>query len=169
MKLIGIDPGRTGAIAEIDLEFKLVRWMALPFREDNILNADILKSCFRFSEAYYTYIEKVHGMSVWGTKNNFNFGGYFYQLLLFLQKYPHELVSPQAWQRKVNGKSKGVVGKEHSKASFIRMNPGFGTIKNKHNGVIDAFFIAYYGGLTNNIVMPKDFSFIEVDYESSCP
>lgn len=169
MKLIGVDPGRTGCIAEIDLEYKIVRWMTIPFKENGIINQDIIKSCFRFSEAYYTYLEKVHGMAVWGVKNNFSFGGYYDQWRMFLDKYAYEIVPPQTWQRKVNGNSKGVKGKEHSKASFIRMNPGFGTIKKKHEGLIDAFFIAYYGGLTNNIVMPKDFAFIQVDYEDSCP
>lgn len=169
IKLIGIDPGSLGAIAEIDLEHKIVRWMNIPYREDKIISLYAIKACFNFGEAYYTYMEKVHGMKPWGVSNNFNFGMYYGQMLAFLEKYPYELVSPQTWQRRINGMKKGVEPKAATASSFRKMNPNFGPIKKAHEGMIDAFFIAYFGGLINNIVMPKDFDFIHVDHEASCP
>lgn len=169
MKLIGIDPGSKGCIAEIDIKNKLVRWMDLPYREDKTLFIYAIKACFNFGEAYYTYLEKVMGQKVWGVNNNFAFGSYYGQVLAMLEMYPYELVTPQAWQRKIHGLKKGKMGKEMSAAKFRRMNPDFGTIKKCHEGLIDAFLIAYYGGLINNIVMPTNFSFLNVDFETSCP
>jgi hypothetical protein len=33
---------------------------------------------------------------------------------------------------------------------------------NQHEGLIDAFFIAYFAGIDNNVVMPRDWNFVEV-------
>jgi len=163
VKLIGIDPGKTGVIAEIDVEEKLCRWMPLPFREDTVLDTYAIKTLFNLNESHYIYVEKVHGMKIWGVANNFTFGYYYGQVRCFLEPWPYELIGPKGWQKRINGCPRAGKAKEMSAASFRRMNPTHGPITKKDEGMVDAFFIAYFAGLTNNIVMPKDFTFLRVD------
>jgi hypothetical protein len=129
MKLVGIDPGKTGAIAEIDLEEKVCTWMNLPYREDTVLDVYTLKREFNLNNAHYIYVEKVHAMKIWGVSNNFSFGYYYGQVRGFLEPWPYELVAPQSWQKKINCCPRSGTAKDMSAASFRRMNPDFGKIE----------------------------------------
>jgi hypothetical protein len=164
MKLCGIDPGKSGAIVELDLREKTCRWMVLPWREDALLDEYRIKLHFDFSEAHYIYIEKVTPNKLFGC-SNFTFGmNYMAVLSMIGQAYPYQLVSPKAWQRKFNGNTDNEkAAKLRTASSFRKMNPSFGgLVRSKHEGLIDAFFIAYYAGIVNNVVMPVDFNFIEL-------
>lgn len=164
MKLIGVDPGKHGAIVELDVREKLCRWMRLPWREDDLLDEYTIKNNFDFSEANYIYIEKVTPNKLFGC-SNFTFGfNYSAVLSMVGQAFPYSLVSPKAWQRKFNGNTDNEkAAKLRTASSFRKMNPSFEAIvRSKHEGLIDAFFIAYYGGVVNNVVMPVDFRFIDL-------
>lgn len=166
MLLIGIDPGKNGAIAEIDTIEKIVRWMKLPYREDGILDARLVKDYFDFGLAHRVAIEEVGYIKNANGTATFNFGKNFGMALAMLEYYPYELVRPQSWHKRINGSKipdEKADTKARSKASFLRMNPDFGKIvKEHHEGMIDAFFIAYYSGLRNSVVMPNGFSFRNV-------
>jgi hypothetical protein len=166
MKLVGIDPGKTGSIVEIEVETKTVRWMDLPYREDTVLDGFCLKSEFNLNDANYIFVEKVHSMKVWGAPNNFTFGYYYGQVRSFLEPWPYNLVPPQTWQKKVHSCIKTDTAKKMSAAAFRRMNPGFEKIGKKHEGLIDAFFIAYYAGIINHVSMPLNYSFHQLDHRS---
>lgn len=163
MKLIGIDPGSKGCIVELCVQDKICRWMKLPYREDNVLDSRLIESKFDFCLAHYIYVEKLTPNPVFGL-SNFTFGEMFASCKDLVKYYPYELVSPATWQRMLKySKTDKRPAKEKTKEVFRKMNPNFGKItKAEHEGMIDAFFIAYYGGFSNHVIMPKDFLFIEV-------
>jgi len=170
MKLIGVDPGGKGAIAEIDVYERICRWMNLPYRDDGVIDSFYLKSCFDLGSAHYIHLEKVRAMKIWGVVNCFAFGRYFGMTQQLLSDYPYELVEPKKWQAVMHGRSDAALtAKERTKSAFVKMNPCFGQIKTSHEGLIDAFGIAYYAGKSNNVVMPNNYQFINVENESSCP
>lgn len=170
MKLIGVDPGGKGAIAEIDVNEKIVRWLDLPYREDGVIDDYLVNSLFDLGSAHYIYLERVCAMKVWGVSNCFSFGRYFGLAQQMLSKYPYELVEPKKWQKIFHGRVDSVMtAKDRTKSSFAKMNPNFGPIKSSHAGLVDAFGIAYYAGKSNNVVMPNNYLFINVENESSCP
>lgn len=166
MILIGIDTGKKGAIAEIDTFEKSVKWMKLPYREDGILDTRSVKSHFDFSCAHRIAIEEVGYIKNANGAATFSFGKNYGMALGMIELYPYELVRPQAWHKRINGaktEDDERDTKQRSKASFLRMNPNFGKIiKEHHEGLIDAFFIAYFCGLRNSVVLPNGFNFIKI-------
>lgn len=162
--LIGIDPGSKGCIVELDVNEKLVRWMKLPWREDMLLDEYKIRENFDFGTANYIYIEKVTPNKLFGC-GNFTFGmNYMAVLSMVGQEYPYQLVSPKAWQRKFNGANGDQKSaKLRTASTFRKLNPSFGPIvKSDHEGLMDAFFIGYYAGVVNNVVMPVDWRFLQV-------
>lgn len=165
MLIIGIDPGKKGAIVEIDVRQKWVRWMKLPYREDGLLITKKLKDYFDFRNAGRIALEEVCYIKGCNGQATFSFGESYGKVKQMLEEYPFELVRPQAWHKRINGAKDGDERdtKTRSKATFIRMNPDFGKIvKEHHEGMIDAFFIAYYTGLKAGIVMPQGFTFDQI-------
>lgn len=160
---MGIDPGSRGAICVIDTEEKTCRYMKLPFKENGVLNTALIRECFNMYEADYIYCEQIHGMKPWGVSNNFRFGGVFWMVQLFISKYPHQVVTPQAWQKKAHVGIKKTAGageaKKRSLIAFRRLNPD-SLIKDPD--VIDAYHIARFAGQDNNVAIPNDLFFIEV-------
>jgi hypothetical protein len=166
MILIGIDPGKKGAIAEIDTIDKCVRWMRLPYRDDGVLDSIEVKSYFCFGSAHRIALEDVCYIKGANGAATFSFGKNFGMTLAMLEYYPYELIRPQAWHKRINGSKTPddkADTKARSRASFLRLNPDFGKIiKEHHEGMIDAFFIAYFCGLLNNLVMPNGYTFQRV-------
>lgn len=161
-KLIAFDPGSKGCVVELDLIERICRYMTIPYREDGIINGFKIRYNFNLGEALYIAVEQVTSNPIFGHKNNFAFGGYFKAVLQMLELYPYELITPQKWQSFAHDKkSKSEIkdAKERTAAAFRRLNPNFDENEHKADGLKDAFFIAYYCGIKNNIVMPKDFNF----------
>ena len=167
MKIIGIDTGSKGAIAEIDTKEKIVRWMKLPYREDGILSSSGIFEQFDFGEADKIGVEEVGYIKNARGSATFTFGKNFGMAMALLERYSYEIVRPQAWHKRINGSKipdETRTTKDRSKASFQRMNPDFGRIvKSHHEGMIDAFFIAYFCGLRGGVVMPNGFTFYEIE------
>jgi len=166
IKIIGIDPGKKGSLVEIDTVEKCVRWMKLPYREDGVLDSITVKSAFSFGNAHRIAIEEVGYIKGANGAATFSFGKNYGMVLSMLEYYPYELIRPQAWHKRINGSKapdETRDTKKRSQASFMRMNPDFGKIvKEHHEGMIDAFFIAYFCGLLNNLAMPNGFSFQQI-------
>lgn len=163
MKLIGIDPGKKGSIVEIDTEEKTARYMALPYWENKLLDYSELNLHFNLSSADYIYCEEVGPMKIWGITNNWAFAFNYSAVLHWLQGHPFQLVRPKRWQADAHkgiGKDFGTA-KEKSALAFSRLCPSFGKIAKGDDGIIDAFFIAKYAGIDNNVRIPHDLLFIE--------
>jgi hypothetical protein len=137
--------------------------MPIPYREDKIIDTYKVKYAFNFASAHYVGIEEVRGMKIWGSNNNFSFGKYYGMALMMLDSVPYELVLPQKWQSYCHDRQEignSTEAKAKTAAAFRRFNPYFDEKEHKADGLKDAFFVAYYVGAKNHVVMPKDFNFI---------
>jgi hypothetical protein len=171
MKIVGIDPGKAGCIVELDLEERLCRFMFMPWREDGLLCHNTILDNIDLGEAHYIGIEKNNAMPSFGTKN-FPWGWNVSACFHLLVNYPYDSFAPGAWQKKIHGvrycKKSTVEAKARTASAFKKMNPNF---EYKHMNaankaaVYDAFCIAYYTGLKNNVVMPNNFRFDWIDGE----
>ena len=151
--IIGIDPGLTGVIAVIHLD------KTIDFHDTPILNVGkkntcnpagmtaLLRQYQGLSERLLVGIEKVHSMPGQGVASTFTFGeGYGCWLgILAALNIPHELITPQAWQRALMD---GVQDKtkDSSRLVALRLFPeSSDQLKlKKHHGRADALLIAEY-------------------------
>jgi crossover junction endodeoxyribonuclease RuvC len=148
MNIIGIDPGKSGAIAycniyEDDKFVKRFSMYTIKLSESEQDICDQLVDLMKFagSTGHFAYIENVHSMPKQGVVSAFTFGRNFGFLigLLTALKIPYEFVSPQKWQKAMGCLSKG--DKNVTKAAAQRLFPD---IKITH-AIADALLIAEYG------------------------
>lgn len=99
MIAIGIDPGKSGALAVIHLDEnnELVRFNVIPF--DAEAYRDVLATCV--DSRVVCCVEKVGAMPGQGVVSMFNFGHNLGLIegLLQANKIPYQLVPPQKWKK----------------------------------------------------------------------
>ena len=136
MAIIGIDPGKSGAIALLR-DRHTPETFKLTGTEADI--AEFLEHCK--SERCFAYIEKVNAMPKQGVSSTFKFGmSYgFLRGLLIAMKIPFEEVLPRRWQQYLGCLSKGDKNVTKAKAQQL-----FPEIKIIH-AIADALLIAEYG------------------------
>ena len=139
MIYLGIDPGKTGAIA--------VHWNdGLPQKVILLRNtpADVIRELIDEADIGYVeataVIEKVHSSPQMGVKSAFTFGQSYGWLLGVLDalRIPYEFVTPQRWQKAMGCLTGG--DKNVSKAAAQRLWPN---LKITHANA-DALLIAEY-------------------------
>ena len=167
---IGIDPGITGAIAILDTETRLVRFVDTPTVtvksgkkfKDQMDPRAIVEILSVFTEDTFVTIEKVNAMPGWkndpenpgqrveasmGVTSAFNFGMGFGMWLgiLAAMKLPYQTVHPITWKRSMMAD----MGKEKdaSRVKAIQLFPNvYQDLKlKKHHGRADALLIATWG------------------------
>ena len=135
MKVLGIDPGKSGGVAVVGDGFAEAAKLADTERDtwDQIRMA--AGSC------EFAYIEKVHAFPGQGVSSTFRFGqSYgFLRACLIAAVIPFESVTPQKWQRSLSCLTKG--DKNVSKAKAQELWPD---LKITH-ATADALLIAEYG------------------------
>ena len=147
MRVIGIDPGITGALVLLD-DGVPIEWMHMPTvksakasRVNAVALAEFLKQ-----ECDMVSIEQVHAMPNQGVSSMFSFGhaaGTIAGVLGALQ-IPHMYVTPQKWKKQYN-----LIGKDKDAARelAIRTWPKWRDLDKKIKGqaLADAAFIALQG------------------------
>ena len=105
--VIGIDPGKSGGIADTYNGFVAVAKM--PATESDI---NFLISRYSEVDSCICYIERVHAMPGQGVTSMFNFGmNYgFLRGCLIANKIPFIEVRPQQWQKALGCTTKGLKG-----------------------------------------------------------
>lgn len=163
MRVIGIDSGSTGAICELDVYEKTVKYLKIPYREDMVINGYEIEKAFEgFTQAHKVVIEKVQGRAGWGSTQCFNFGKNYGMILGLLHHIPITLVQPQTWQKRIHKGIHGATAKDRTAAVFASLNPSFGKIRKCDNGIVDAFFIARWALDEARIIYHDDWSFINL-------
>lgn len=140
MRVLGIDPGMSGAIAMFDGAFD-PQFIRLDETEADI--SSILCSWIS-QQPCHAFIEKVHSMPKQGVASSFKFGkcyGFLRGLLIAL-RVPFEEVTPQRWQKEMECLTKG--DKNVSKARAQQLFPNVKVI----HATADALLIAEYGRRT---------------------
>lgn len=151
VKIIGVDPGKTGAVAIIDsMGVELIK---MPLTKEEDINFDELADiiCDHQQDAR-VFIEKVHAMPKQGVSSMFTFGMGYGALLgiVAAHRLPLYLVRPQQWQKVMLA---GVTGEDTKARAVLAaklLHPtidflGSPRAKKPHSGKVDALLIAEYG------------------------
>ena len=148
--ILGIDPGLAGGVSVVSQEgiIKIISTPVIRTKKwkgksqyDATEMVDLLVP-LSISKAY---VEKVHSMPSQGVASSFTFGvgwGMWLGILAAL-KIPHELVTPQRWQKTLFKDLPGKDPKQKGKLFMSQRFPGL-TVK---KSLIDACLIGYWGYL----------------------
>lgn len=148
MRIVGIDPGATGAIVLLE-DGQPIEWTEMPIVKigaSTRVNAAALSEFLSQTEATHTYVEAVHSMPKQGVASSFNFGHSTGTIMGVLGALgmPHTLVTPQAWK-----KAAGLIGtdKDAARARAIQLWPKWAELHKKGKGqaLADAALIARHG------------------------
>ena len=146
--IIGIDPGKTGAIASVlASEGALVDDMPILGKRVNACEIFDMLEHMKITYDAVAFIERAQAMPKQGVSSTFNYGVGYGILLGVLQalKIPiSQEVSPRVWKQEF-----GLIGtdKEASRSKAVCLFPGLaGELKlKKHHGRAEALLIAEYG------------------------
>jgi len=161
MICIGVDPGQTGYIVELDSEKKSARVMALPYRPDGIICYRSIRAHYDLKAADLIILEKVSVQPQWSTMSGMTFGKCVGQLQMLLSSGRFSEVSSRTWQKVMHlGFLDHMKPKAKSEAAFYRLNPNFELGKRKPtHDLMDAFLIAAYGLKTSGVNIQIEWRF----------
>jgi len=157
MKIIGIDPGQTGGIVQIDGDGKILKKFGIPIIKSGykvIIDLVGLRKVFEeISDSDFIFIEKVHSMPRDSPASAFKFGSTFgIKLgLITASKIPFDMVAPNTWTKKMHADmDKTMNSKKRSLIVAQRLYPNEKFLltpkcSKPHDGLIDATLIAEYG------------------------
>jgi crossover junction endodeoxyribonuclease RuvC len=152
VKIIGIDPGLTGAVAVFDLNNKALAVHDMPTVElksgsskKRSLSEPMLASILKNVDAEHAFIEHVSARPGQGVTSMFNFGvtyGVIRGVLAALD-IPFTAVAPVKWQRDLALKQ----GKDANRAKAAELFPAFANnfTRVKDDGRADAALLAWWG------------------------
>lgn len=155
MKIIGVDPGKSGGICLFDgEELKSVMTMPIYEQENGKDTIDFKKvsEYFKSIKPDKVYIEKVGAMKAQGVSSMFNFGfttGGLHGICAALE-ITLITVTPQKWKKYILNEKYDHVEKEGTilfcQDMFPKVNL-LATARSKvpHNGMADAIAIGYFG------------------------
>lgn len=148
MRVVGVDPGASGAIVLLE-DGVPIEWTLMPTMKVGSatrVNAAALAEFLAATEAHHVYVEQVGAMPGQGVTSMFNFGHSCGTVMgaLGALGMPHTMVTPQAWK-----KAAGLIGtdKDAARARAIQLWPDWRELDKKGAGqaLADAALIARYG------------------------
>jgi len=155
VKSAGIDPGLSGALALLDSDGLLLEIENMPTltvtKTRRQLDAAEIVGLFEDWRAmngeFRVTLERQGIMPGQGASSGLKLGiGYGTLLgILAAQKIPHEIVTPQAWQKALFGKIEKGTSKDRARAFAQQQFPGADLGKRKTQDRSDALCIALYG------------------------
>ncbi len=147
-RIIGIDPGKEGAVALIDRRENTVLVELL----SDMTPAKLYVWAMPYIEAHpLVLIEKSQARPGQGVVSMFTYGTGFGRLLGWCEtlELPYELVPPQTWTRVMHAGTSGTDPKARSLEAVRRLFPTqcltVGKGKKPHQGLVDALLIAEFG------------------------
>ena len=147
MRVLGIDPGASGAIVLLE-DGQPIEWTAMPTYKVGTatrVNAAALYDFIASCCATHVYIEQVHAMPGQGVTSMFNFGHSCGTVMgvIGAMGLPSTLVTPQAWK-----KAAGLIGKDKdaARSRAIQLWPTWKDLGTKAKGqaLADAALIARF-------------------------
>lgn len=152
-KIVGIDPGNSGAIAIRSKTTGEIETVVMPVANGQV-DAEALADLFLeiASEIEHVYIEEIFAMSKAGAFSMLNFGKGHGKIIgvLAALRIPYTLVAPKKWQKAVLGNGPAGTSKKRAINVARRLFPhveqrASSRAKNPHSGIVDALLIAEYG------------------------
>ena len=151
MRVLGIDPGASGALVLLENGHP-IEWTEMPtlkIGKATRVNAPALTDWIASCCCDHVYVEQVHAMPGQGVTSMFNFGHSCGTVMGVLGALglPHTMVTPVFWKREM-----GLIGtdKDAARARAIQMWPKWRDLDKKGKGqaLADAALIAAHGELT---------------------
>lgn len=148
MRIIGIDPGASGAIVLLEDNVP-IEWTIMPTYKVGSatrVNASELVHFMDNMDIDHVYVEQVGAMPGQGVTSMFNFGHSCGTVMgvIAAMDYSHTMVTPQKWK-----KAAGLIGtdKEAARARAIQLWPTWRALDTKGKGqaFADAALIGRYG------------------------
>jgi len=139
---IGIDPGKTGAIALLSGDHYQVE----DYPGDPAQVVDLLRSWMLRYEIHLCALEKVGARPGQGTVSMFSFGQNVgaYMGILAAMGIPFVMPTPQTWQKGLVDKKAGPDPKACSLATARRLFPNAELSRKKDHGCADALLLAFW-------------------------
>ena len=150
MIYIGIDPGKSGALAVIHCLKDGTKIKAVPFDEEAYVNElrHVAQYTDLFGDEVYAVVEKVHAMPKQGSVSMFSFGQNFGFIQGALKSFgiPFELVRPDVWKKALDCKSDKTTSIAVCKRLFPKVSlKRTDKCKVDDDGVAEALLLAEYG------------------------
>lgn len=152
MKIVGVDPGKSGGLACIDSLNGTFKYIPMPLVGKEI-DAKAIHVFLMECQPDLVVIEKVHAMPGQGVTSMFNFGKAYGSVIGLVTglSIPLAYVTPQAWKKLV------LAGTNKDKDAAItyvaqrypNINLVLPRCRKPHDGIADAVCIAEYGIKTN--------------------
>ena len=145
MIICGADPGKKGALVTLDTASTQCNHFLLKYDKNGELETDPLLWWLECVGPDLVIMEKVGGRRGWGAAQTFNFGDVYGQLRIVLKSFrvPRRLVAPKVWQGFVHqGGGAAERAKDRTRAAI---QSAFPTCPKLHEGVMDAFAMAWFG------------------------
>ena len=146
MIYIGVDPGKNGGIAFIDIRHEFVTPLVKTYCYSD---EELISLCSDFKDfRVVCFLEQVHAMPKQGVSSTFNFGMNFGFIQGVLKAYaiPYELVTPQKWKKEFSCTSDKNTSIEVCKRLFPGVNlKATERCRKEHDGIAEALLIAEYG------------------------
>lgn len=149
-KVIGIDPGCSGALVVLDdtvvLDYLLMPTVKVGTKSR--VNGAAIAAWLKDHRGAHAYLEQVGAMPGQGVSSMFTFGHAAGVVEGILQGLgiPYSLVTPQAWKKRA-----GLIGKDKdaARSRAIQLYPELRVLdlKGKGQAVADALLIARFGGV----------------------
>ena len=146
MLIVGIDPGKKGAICEYYEDQDIIKFYPM----DIDIFIDLVKK-WR-TEMPHVYLEKAQAMPTQGVRSMFNYGRHYGMLegILLGASINYEAVAPQTWTSVMTRDYLGETGKERALEAVKFLFPDVNLLATKrskkpHDGFVDALLIAEYG------------------------
>jgi len=153
MKIVGIDPGVTGALALIDGDD--VRVYDMPRDTDGIAGVTVYRLISKWDPAE-VYIERTHAMPMNGSKATYSLGDTNGSLrtAVHILRIPLIWVPSLKWQNEFSLRKPGLTDAERKNRSRWRAQELFPTLADqlmriKHHNRAEALLIAEYGRRTS--------------------
>ena len=166
--IIGIDPGKDGAIAvyfddgKITYDKSPVIGKEIDIHEYVEILKTVVEWCNKYDRKIMAFVEDVHALYGSSASSTFNFGGsvYMARTALIALGIPFVLIKPKQWQAKcwqgvkLQKKVEKGKAKTDTKATSLlaakRLFPEEGFLATErsrvpHDGIVDACLLAYYG------------------------
>lgn len=150
--MIGIDPGKEGAIALLNNDPNTCLFWLL--RDVAELRTTPFEDIIKAYGVQHAYIEKAQAMPHQGVVSMFTYGTGYGRILGWCEMLalPYTLVPPKTWTKEIHQGCTGTDAKAKSAQAVKRLFPTEnlridGSVK-LHPGLIDALLIAEYGRRT---------------------
>lgn len=165
MLVTGIDTGSNGAVVILDTIEKTAHYYKIKYRDDELIDSVHMFERLPQIKDSIIFIEKVRGRGAtsgdkgagWGASSTFGFGANYGKLRQIFEMYPYTLVEPKSWQKYAHEGTSEETPKKRSRQAFVRLNP---LANIKHDGIIDAFFIARFALIKHHQAIYDGWNFI---------